>query len=275
MASVPAQVLLLGAGRMGGALLEGWRKQGLLAAPPAVIEPTPSQIIRDAAAQGAIRLNPKLGVGPAPSIAVIAVKPQILQSALGDLKAHLRPDTTVLSIAAGTRIATLKLLLGAMQPIVRAMPNLPAAVGEGITVACAGGTVSASARALCTMLLEAVGEVAWIAEEELLDAVTAVSGSGPAYVFLLAECLAAAGAAQGLAPDLAQRLARRTVVGAGALLGASAESPSELRAGVTSPGGTTEAALKILMGKNGLADLLKEAVAAATARARVLGGGGQ
>jgi pyrroline-5-carboxylate reductase len=272
VAAAAAQVLLLGAGRMGGALLEGWQKRGLLAAPPLVIEPKPSQDIRNAAARGAIRLNPRPGESPPPAVAVIAVKPQILQSALGDLKAHLRAETTVLSIAAGTRIATLKLLLGAAQPIVRAMPNLPASIGEGITVACAAGTVSASAKSMCTALLEAVGEVAWIAEEDLLDAVTAVSGSGPAYVFLLAECLAAAGAAQGLAPDLAQRLARRTVAGAGALLGASAESASALRESVTSPGGTTEAALKILMGKSGLEDLLKEAVAAAAARARVLGG---
>lgn len=272
MAPAATQVLLLGAGRMGGALLEGWQKQGMLSAPPVVIEPKPSQAISAAAVRRAILLNPKPGESPAASVAVIAVKPQILQSALGDLKAHLRPDTTALSIAAGTRIATLKLLLGATQPIVRAMPNLPASIGQGITVACAGSAVSASAREICTKLLEAVGEVAWIAEETLLDAVTAVSGSGPAYVFLLAECLAAAGVAQGLAPDLAERLARRTVAGAGALLGASADSATQLRESVTSPGGTTEAALEILMGKGGLNEMFEEAVAAAAARARVLGG---
>lgn len=272
MAPAATRVLLVGAGHMGGALLEGWQRQGLVGVTPVVIEPKPSARIRAQAEQGVILLNPEGGVSPKPSVAVIAVKPQVLKAALGDVKPNLGAATTVLSIAAGTRIATLKLLLGAQQPIVRAMPNMPAAIGQGITVACAGATVSAEARDACTKLLEAVGEVAWIAEEALLDAVTAVSGSGPAYVFLLAECLAAAGAKQGLQPDLAARLARRTVSGAGALLEASAENPGRLRESVTSPGGTTEAALKVLMGDKGLKPLLEEAVAAATARARALGG---
>jgi pyrroline-5-carboxylate reductase len=257
---------------MGGALLAGWRSRGLLAAPPVVIEPTPSQDIRSAAERGEIRLNPKPGEGPRPAVAVIAVKPQILPTALADLKAHLGPDTTVLSIAAGTRIETLKRLIGASQPIVRAMPNLPASIGQGMTVACAEKTVSDGARGACTALLEAVGEVAWVEKEELLDAVTALSGSGPAYVFLLAECLAQAGAAQGLPAELAQRLARRTVTGAGALLAAGRESAAALRESVTSPGGTTEAALKILMSEKGLKDLIERAIAAAAARAHALGG---
>lgn len=272
MAEPVGQLLLLGAGRMGGALLAGWQKRGLLASPPVVIEPAPSRALRDAAARGDVVLNPGPGAGPAPTLAVVAVKPQSIEAALSDLKPHLGAATLVLSIAAGVRISKLKALLGKERPIVRAMPNLAAAVGEGITVACIASDVSESARALCTRLLEAVGEVAWIGNEDLLDAVTAVSGSGPAYVFLLAECLAAAGAAQGLSPALAERLARRTVTGAGALLAASDESAASLRESVTSPGGTTEAALKILMDPSGMQDLLTRAVAAATVRARALRG---
>jgi pyrroline-5-carboxylate reductase len=182
------------------------------------------------------------------------------------------PDTVFLSIAAGRTIAYFERHLGAQAAIVRSMPNTPAAVGRGITVACSNRHVSAAQRELCDELLAAVGEVAWIADEGLLDAVTAVSGGGPAYVFLLIECLAEAGAAAGLPPDLAMRLARITVSGAGELARLSSEPASVLRQNVTSPAGTTLEALKILMAADGLQPLMTKAIAAATRRSRELAG---
>lgn len=268
MASRTPRVLLLGAGRMGAALLEGWLARGALFGPPVVIEPVASATITGLAASGAITLNPDRH--GAVDIAVIAVKPQSLTEAMTKLATHLGPDTALLSIVAGKPMAAFADAFGRGRPIVRAMPNTPAAIGQGMTVACASATVSDSLRAQCATLLSAVGEVAWIADEALMDAVTAVSGSGPAYVFYLVECLAAAGVALGLEPGLAMRLARRTVIGSAGLLEARDEDAARLRAEVTSPGGTTEAALAVLMGDAGLARLMRQAAEAARERGRML-----
>ncbi len=266
-------VLLLGAGRMGGALLEGWLAGGALRASPLVLEPQPSPSLQTLAAEGKIKLNPvPPSGGQAPEIAVVAVKPQIVGDALNGLVPWLGPETTILSIVAGKPIFFFQKVLGAGRRIVRAMPNTPAAIGQGMTVACGSPGISLTLQERCLALLRAVGDVAWVEDEALMDAVTALSGSGPAYVFLLVECLAEAGVAAGLEPALALRLARRTVSGAGALLGARPEAPSALRVEVTSPGGTTEAALKVLMGTPGLKELLRSAVEKAAARSRELAG---
>ena len=267
-------VLLVGGGRMGGALLAGWLEKGALTADDAlVVEP-------DAAAAEALRRDRGVRVAAdpgafadiAPALALFAVKPQIIGDVLpayAGLAAAARPPV-FLSIAAGVPLAALAAGLGAPCPIVRAMPNTPAAIGRGMTVACANPRAGRDAVALCSRLLEAVGEVAWIDDESAMDAVTAVSGSGPAYVFLLIECLAEAGAAAGLDPALAERLARATVAGSGALAAMSDESAAALRRAVTSPGGTTAAALEVLMAADGLAPLMAAAVRAAAARSRAL-----
>jgi pyrroline-5-carboxylate reductase len=193
---------------------------------------------------------------------------------MGDVARHYRrfatPETVFLSIAAGKTLAFFSRQLGAEAAIVRAMPNTPAAIGRGITVACPNPYASAVQIALCDRLLAAAGEVAWVDDEALIDAVTAVSGSGPAYVFLLIECLAKAGIAAGLPADLAVRLARATVAGSGELARLSSEPAEVLRQNVTSPGGTTRAALDVLMAADGLETLMRKAVAAAAARSREL-----
>lgn len=271
-----ASVVLVGGGRMGGALLAGWLGEGALeAGAVAVVEP-------DAAAAAALRRDrgaavvdsPEALGAAAPALVLFAVKPQAIGAVLPAYArfAAAAPPPVFLSIAAGVTLETLRGGLGAGAAVVRAMPNTPAAVGRGISVACPGPGVTPDMRALCGRLLEAVGEVAWIDDEALMDAVTAVSGSGPAYVFLLAECLADAGAAAGLDRPLAERLARATVAGSGALLEASEESAAELRRNVTSPGGTTAAALEVLAAEGGLAPLMAAAVRAAAARSRALAG---
>jgi pyrroline-5-carboxylate reductase len=270
-ALAPGPLLLVGAGRMGGALLEGWLKLGLEPAAVAVRDPAPSAETRARLEERGIALNPAPGGAP-PAVVVLAVKPQMLDEALPALRADLGPGTLVISILAGVTLARLGAGLPAGAAVVRAMPNTPAAIGRGITVAVANGAVGAGQRATAEALLAATGEFAWVDDEALMDAVTAVSGSGPAYVFLLAESLARAGAAAGLPAELAARLARATVAGSGALLAASAEAPAELRRAVTSPGGTTAAALAVLMGEGGLDPLLERAVAAAAARSRELAG---
>jgi pyrroline-5-carboxylate reductase len=204
-----------------------------------------------------------------PDAVVFAVKPQVVDDVVPSYRHWARPGTLFLSIVAGKTIAGLARHLGSAA-IVRTMPNTPAAVGRGITAACANALVSAEQRQLCEILLGAMGESAWVEEEALLDAVTAVSGSGPAYVFLMIEALAAAGEAEGLPPALALQLARSTVAGSGELARLSQESPAQLRENVTSPGGTTRAALDVLMARDGLELLMKRAVAAAAARSREL-----
>ncbi len=261
-------ILLLGAGRMGGAMLAGWREQGLSEA--VIIDPAPGA--RGLAGDGVIVVADPADVpdGFSPDAVVLAVKPQVAAAAIPGCGRFTR-GVVILSIMAGRSIGGIAgLLPGAA--VVRAMPNTPAAIRRGMTVACAGPAVSGEQRGLCDRLLQAIGTVAWVEDEALMDAVTAVSGSGPAYVFLLAELLEQAAVAQGIPGGLARLLARETVAGAGALLAASAEDSAALRRAVTSPGGTTERALAELMAPGAWPDSLARAVAAATARSRELAG---
>jgi pyrroline-5-carboxylate reductase len=260
-------IALAGAGKMGGAMLTGWLAQGLDAKRVVVIEPSPSAEISALAAQG-IRLNPTPKDAGEVDTLVVAVKPQSFREAGAALKAFTGSSTLVVSIMAGTPIALLESVVGGS--VVRAMPNTPAAIGRGITVAVAAKKVSAAQRAIADALLRATGSVEWVDKESLMDAVTAVSGSGPAYVFLLAEELARAGVAAGLPAELAAKLARETVAGSGELLHRSELSPATLRQNVTSPGGTTAAALEVLMGSDGMEKLMTRAVAAATQRSKDL-----
>ena len=263
-------LLLVGAGKMGGTMLAGWLRQGLDSASIYVQDPTPAPGAAVMMAIHGIRVRHQAKLTAAPAVIVLAVKPQIMDEVVPTLGASLGPSTVVLSIAAGRTLANLAARLPSGTAIVRAMPNTPAAIEQGMTVACANPEVTRDQALSCNMLLEAVGEVIWLDDESLMDAVTAVSGSGPAYVFLLAECLTEAGIDQGLEPDLAARLARATLAGAAELLRRSDLSPAELRQNVTSRKGTTAAALEVLMGKDGLADLLKRAVAAAAKRSHEL-----
>jgi pyrroline-5-carboxylate reductase len=258
---------------MGSAMLRGWLARGIGAADVTVVEPN-AAALADLAGQGLTVLADatQVAAGMVPSVVVLAVKPQTMDAAIAPMTPFARPGTVFLSIAAGKTLGYFERALGGSAAIVRSMPNTPAAVGRGITVACANRNVTAAQRARCDELLSAVGEVAWVEDETLLDPVTAVSGGGPAYVFLLIECLADAGVAAGLPPDLAMRLARATVSGSGELARLSAEPAAALRQNVTSPGGTTLEALKILMAPDGLQPLLTRAIAAATRRSRELSG---
>lgn len=271
MARDRAALLLVGCGKMGGAMLAGWLDRKV-ADQVMVVEPATGgteafkgragvTIVSDVAAVGAFK----------PDVVVFATKPQVMEAAVPAYRRLVGPGTLFLSIAAGKTIAFFEKHLGAVA-VLRAMPNTPAQIGRGISVACANGRVSAEQRALAENLLAAVGEVGWVEDEALIDAVTAVSGSGPAYVFLLAECLAEAGTQAGLPKDLAMRLARATVSGAGELLHQSTESAAQLRQNVTSPAGTTLAALNVLMADDGLKPLMIKAVAAAQRRSRELAG---
>lgn len=258
-------LVLLGCGKMGSAMLAGWLAQGLPAASVHVIEPSPSDWLK---ATG-VALNGPLPADPA--VALIAVKPQMMGAALPALRG-LGPGTLILTVAAGTTIAAYEAALGAGRAVVRAMPNTPAAIGKGITAICGNARAGEAELRLAEALLSAVGQVVRLDGERQMDAVTAVSGSGPAYVFHLIETLAAAGAAEGLPADLAMRLAKATVAGAGALAEAAEENPAQLRVNVTSPGGTTAAALAVLMDETqGFPALLKRAVHAAAERGRELG----
>jgi pyrroline-5-carboxylate reductase len=268
LADIGGDLVLVGAGNMGAAMLRGWLALGLDPARAAIIEPSPSKEI---AALAGLRINPETTALKAAAI-VIAVKPQVANAVVPTLAPLIGPSTLIISIMAGRKLSSLQQSLTTPCAIVRAMPNTPAAVGRGITVAVANDKVTPQQRDLADRLLKAIGLVEWVLDESLIDAVTAVSGSGPAYVFLLAESLARAGAAAGLPSDLAERLARATVEGAGELLHRSPLDAATLRANVTSPGGTTAAALAVLMGENGLDRLMQEAVAAATKRSRELAG---
>jgi pyrroline-5-carboxylate reductase len=272
-ASIPLQdgdVVLLGAGKMGGALLEGWISLGVDPTRIAIIDPQPTAAVAALAARG-LRINaPAASLHPA--AVVIAVKPQIAPQVMPEVAKLMAPSTVALSIMAGRTLAFVAGVLPPGAAVVRAMPNTPAAIGRGITVAVPNAAVSSAQRRLADALLAATGAVEWIDDEALMDAVTAVSGSGPAYVFLLAECLACAGEKAGLPPDLAARLARATVAGSGELLQRSADGAAVLRHNVTSPGGTTAAALDVLMAPDGLEPLMERAIAAATKRGRDLAG---
>jgi pyrroline-5-carboxylate reductase len=252
---------------MGGAMLTGWLAQGLDPRRVVVIEPHPSTEIGALAARG-VRLNPSAKDTGTVDTLVVAVKPQSFRDAGATLKPLVGSSTLVVSIMAGTTIAVLEEVCGGA--VVRAMPNTPAAIGRGITVAVPAKHVSAAQRATADALLRAIGSVEWVGDENLMDAVTAVSGSGPAYVFLLAEELARAGIAAGLPEPLATKLARETVAGSGELLHRSEEAAATLRQNVTSPGGTTAAALEVLLGKDGLQPLMIRAIAAATKRSKDL-----
>jgi len=262
-------LVLVGAGKMGASLLEGWLRLGLGAARTAVIEPLPSPEIAALTAQG-LKLNPAMDVLDEPAAVVVAVKPQNAAEIMPWLARTIAGPTVVLSIMAGKTLGFLAETLPPNTAIVRSMPNMAASIGRGITVAVPNERVTPAQRELAHKLLVATGTVEWVDDESLLDPVTALSGSGPAYVFLLAETLAKAGAAAGLPPDLAARLARVTVAGSGELLHRSPIDAATLRQNVTSPGGTTAAALDVLMAEDGLDRLMRNAVAAATRRSREL-----
>jgi pyrroline-5-carboxylate reductase len=268
MTTIPP-ILLVGGGRMGSAMLAGWRERGL--APSVAVDPAPSAAALAGPDLTVVATAAAIPAGFAPAAVVLAVKPQ---SAAEALPPHARfADTAVfLSIMAGRTIAGIGVTLGTKAPIIRAMPNTPAAVRQGVTVACPGAGVTAEQRALSHTLLEAIGVVAWVDDEGLLDPVTAVSGSGPAYVFLLAELMEQAAIEQGIPADLARILARQTVSGSGALLAASAEDAAALRKAVTSPAGTTERALQVLMQPDAWPLAMSRAIDAATKRSRELAG---
>ncbi|MBL3597180.1 pyrroline-5-carboxylate reductase [Rhodovulum sulfidophilum] len=262
-------LVLLGCGKMGSALLEGWLKQGLPAGAVWVLDPHPSDWLRARAAEG-LHLNEDLPAAPA--LVLLAVKPQLMDEALPQVAGFADGQTLFVSIAAGKTLGYFAAHLGAGAPVVRSIPNTPAAVGRGITALIGNDTVDEAGLALAETLLSAVGQTVRLDDEGQMDAVTAVSGSGPAYVFHLIETLAKAGEAAGLPPEMAMKLARATVAGAGQLAEEAAEDPAQLRINVTSPGGTTAAALAVLMDpETGFPPLLEKAVAAATARGKELG----
>lgn len=264
-------LLLAGAGKMGGAVLSGLLARGLKPERILVQDPAPSAEMAALLAKHGIRCAPAIdALREPPSIILLAVKPQVLDEALAPLAKHAGPDTLVLTIAAGRSLQSIEAQLPERTSVIRAMPNTPAAIGRGITVAAPNPHVSPAQRKLADELLSSLGKVLWVEDESLLDPVTAVSGSGPAYVFLLVECLAEAGQAAGLDAELAEELARATVTGSAALLDQTDLHVSKLREHVTSPGGTTAAALAILNGPEGLRPLLKAAVAEATKRGREL-----
>jgi pyrroline-5-carboxylate reductase len=271
--TINGPLLLVGCGKMGGALLSGWLERGVAASDVTLVEPN-AAAVAEFQARGA-RLLPAVGELPAgyhPALVLLAVKPQMMDQVMAPLARFARPGTLFLSIAAGKTLAYFYRHLGEAVALVRAMPNTPAAVGRGMSVLVAGPGVSPAQRQAAESLMAAVGETAWVEEEALIDVVTAVSGGGPAYVFLLAEMLAEAGRANGLPDELAARLARVTVAGSGELLHRSPESPATLRQNVTSPAGTTLEALKVMMAPDGLQPIVTRAIAAATRRSRELAG---
>jgi pyrroline-5-carboxylate reductase len=269
LSAFSGRLTLVGAGKMGGAMLDGWLARGLDPKAVTVLDPQPSARVRAVEKRG-LALN-KSGRDK-PDVVVVAVKPQDAAMVMATLKPQIRKATLVVSIMAGRTLGFLQDFAPAGTPVVRAMPNLPAAIGRGITVAVGNRHVSEAQRKLTTQLLEACGATEWVDNEKLLDAVTAVSGSGPAYVFLLAETLTAAAVAAGLPAALAARLARETIAGSGELLRGSKLDAATLRKNVTSPNGTTAAALEVLMGPGGFETLLETAIAKAARRSRELAG---
>jgi len=261
-------LVLLGCGKMGSAMLQGWLGDGLPPASVWVIDPNPSDWLRGTG----VHINADLPATPA--IVLVAVKPQMMGDALPVMRDRGNGATLFVSVAAGTPIAAFEQALGGQTPIVRAMPNTPAAVGRGITAIIGNAHATPEQLDLADMLLQAVGQVVRLEDEGQMDAVTGLSGSGPAYVFHMIECMARAGEAQGLAPDLAMQLAQATVAGSGALAEAADETPAQLRQNVTSPNGTTQAGLEVLMDEDtGLPPLMVRTVAAAADRSRELRNG--
>jgi pyrroline-5-carboxylate reductase len=258
---------------MGGAMLAGWRSSGIAAAGVIIVEPAGAADFADATDVTIYADADALPTDLDPEVIVFAVKPQQMDAVAPAYTRFAVGDCVFLSIAAGKTIGYFEEQLGTQAAVIRAMPNTPAAIGQGITVLCPNDNVSYAQSNLCQQLMQSVGEAVTVSDEGLIDAVTAVSGGGPAYVFLLIECLAVAGVAAGLPKDLAEQLALATVAGSGQLALASDEQPSQLRENVTSPGGTTLEALKVLMADEGLQPLLTQAIAAATERSRELAGG--
>jgi len=263
-------LVLVGAGKMGGAMLEGWLKSGVAPEQVVALDPSPPPEILALLQKHRIRHNPAVATLKDAEVVLVAVKPQVMEDVLPGVASLKASRPLVVSVAAGKTIASFARHFGEDAAIIRTIPNTPAAVGRGITAMAANGNVSPAQLALATSLLAAIGEVVTVADEGLIDAATAVSGSGPAYVFYLTECLAAAGVSAGLPRDVAVKLARATVAGAGELMRVTGEEAATLRQNVTSPKGTTYAALQVLMAENGLEPLMKEAIAAATRRSREL-----
>lgn len=272
--SVSQNILLVGCGKMGGAMLRGWLGRGVAASAVRVVEPfaDAADALRQELSVTVVADVADIGPDFSPDIVVFAVKPQGMDDIVPAYAGFAASGAVFLSIAAGRTIAYFETHLGQQAAVVRTMPNTPAAVGRGITAACANTHVTPAQRDACETLLEAVGEVVWVEDEALIDPVTAVSGSGPAYVFLLIECLAHAGEAQGLPSEIAAQLARATVAGSGELARQSDDDAATLRQNVTSPGGTTAAALDVLMADDGLQQLMSRAIEAATRRSRDLAG---
>jgi pyrroline-5-carboxylate reductase len=268
--SIDGTLVLAGAGNMGGALIAGWLAQGLDPKRVVVQDPTPNPAVAAVLAKAGIVSVPAVTLSAPPAVLLMAVKPQVMEEVFPPLAKLAGPETVVLSVAAGRTMASFEAHLPTGAAVVRSIPNTPASVGRGITAAVCNPHVTAKQKALCEALLRGVGEAVWVDREELIDAATAVSGSGPAYVFLLAECLAEAGRKAGLPTDVAAKLARWTVAGAGEMLHQSELPADQLRRNVTSPNGTTHAALQVLMADTGLQPILDEAVAAATRRSKEL-----
>jgi pyrroline-5-carboxylate reductase len=269
--SLDGTLLLAGAGKMGGALLSGWLIRDLDPQQIIVQDPGPPPEVVELIERHRIRYFAEAAsLEQPPAVILVAVKPQVMDQVFPPLAKLVGPETVILSIAAGKTVASFEKYLPAGTAVVRAMPNTPAAIGRGVTVCFPNAHVTSEQRAACQSLLAAVGDVGWVEKESLIDAVTAVSGSGPAYVFLLAECLAEAGRSVGLTPELARRLADATVAGAGELLSQSHLDAATLRKNVTSPNGTTAAALSVLMAADGLQPLLTKAVQEAEKRSREL-----
>ena len=270
--AAPTSLVLFGAGKMGAAMLEGWLAVGMNTAAATILDPQPSADVEALCGRRKIPLNPPLRDLVPPSVVVLAIKPQMLEAAAAVINRLVKTDTLVVSILAGKTLADLKRQMPGARAVVRAMPNLAASVRRSATAAVTTAETSAAQKQMAHDLLASIGTVAWLADEDLIDAVTAVSGSGPAYFFYLAECLAHAGTVAGLPQELSAQLARATLVGAGELLAQTELPPGKLRHDVTSPGGTTAAALDVLMAKPGLSDLLQRAVQAAKLRAGELSG---
>jgi pyrroline-5-carboxylate reductase len=269
-AALRGTLVLVGAGKMGGALLEGWLRSGVDGSKVVALDPSPPDEVRQVLTRHKIRHNPDVKAISDTQVILVAVKPQIMDEVLPTVAGLKSSRPLVISVVAGKTIASLERHFGSDAAVIRTIPNTPAAIGRGITTMAANRHVSGDQVNLATELLSAVGEVVQVEDEGLIDAATAVAGSGPAYVFYLTECLAKGGVASGLPPDLAMQLARATVAGAGELMRVSGLPAATLRQNVTSPEGTTHAALQVLMGENGLEPLMVEAVAAATRRSREL-----
>lgn len=270
-AALSGPIVLVGAGNMGGAMLGGWLKSGVRGGDVLVIDPGPSPTMAKLIADNGVRHATSAPEGVKAGVVFLAVKPQVMEAVLPPLKGVVGPDTVIVSVAAGKTLGCIERHLGEVA-IIRAMPNTPALIGRGVTGAFPNARVTEAQRALVHDLLKVSGPVEWVAAESDIDAVTALSGSGPAYVFYLVECMAEAGRKLGLEADLAMRLARETVAGAGELLHQSPDDAARLRQNVTSPGGTTAAALAVLMADDGMQPLFDKAVAAARMRAEELAG---